>query len=297
MEIRLLDNKSIDKQSWDKCLFNSRNFELYMQSAYLDTIFPKWKALVAGDYKAVFPIFEKKILIWKLLRQPLFTGPCLVTGTDQTAINSIISYLPQLFKKYHWLDLDILDELPELERTYQKYTRKFQCLRIPDKGFTPDNNLRRNLKKANHAGISILDGMNSQEFINGIKKHLLPIHKVLNLSGLNKLNTIIQQRDKFEGKVIKITNNEKTLHAGQFFLTGHNKLYIILSFSTIEGRKKRALHALQTRLINQYLKSEGILHFGGSNIERVAEYNHNYGAEDYIYMRITKKNIPFSIFF
>ena len=296
MEIRLLNNEEIDKKAWDQSLKRSPGFELYLRSAYLDIVFPKWKALVAGDYRAIFPIFEKKIIFWKFLRQPLFTGPCLVVGQDDLSTKKLLDYLPELLKKYHWLELNILNDLPELEKYFKKQNRKLQILKIPEEGFIPDGRLKKNLKRAEKSKIINLVSLNTDEFIKGVKEHLLSAHKALNPSGLRKLHKIISHKDEFGGKCIGIKNEMHSFQAAQFFLKGESKLYIILSLSSEEGRKNSALHALQVKLIDTFLPTKGSLHFGGSNLERVAEYNYNYGAEDVSYMLVTRKKFPFIFF-
>jgi len=293
LEIHFLNNDAIDKKAWDECLLNSPGYELYMQASYLDAVFPAWKALVVGDYAAVFPIFEKKILHWKLLRQPLFTGPCTITGQDQKAVKKLKDYIPGFLMSYHYIDVNLLNDLPDLIPALKKNTRKYQQLKIPTDGFL-DNGLKRNFKKATQAGIESICNLTTKEFIQYIEEHLLAQHKALNKKGVKLLTKIIDLKDSFNGECVGIKNRDGEIQAGQFFLKGYNKIYIILSYSTKEGRKNSALHALQIKLINQHLVPGGILHFGGSNIERIAEYNHNYGANDILYWRITKKRFPFN---
>lgn len=294
MEIQFLNNEAIDKKAWDECLLRSPGFELYMQASYLDTVFPQWKALVVGNYEAIFPVFEKKNFQWKILRHPLFTGPCTISGQNPEAVTKLKKHLPDFLKSYHYIDFNILNDLPDLNPAFQKTIRKYQQLQIPDEGFNLDTGLKRNLKKATQAGIENLCNLKTYEYIQSIKEHLLAQHKALNKKGVRLLTKIVDQKDSLGGECVGIKNGKDETQAGQFFLKGQNKIYVILSYSTQEGRKNSALHALQIKLINQHLLPGGILHFGGSNMDRIAEYNHNYGAEDITYWRITRKRFPFN---
>lgn len=294
MEIILLENEAIDKKAWDECLFASPGFELYMQASYLDVVFPKWKGLVAGNYEAIFPICEKPFLLWKTLRQPFFTGAWPVTGINKESVQKIIEYLPRFFQKYQYIDINIMNDISGLEEICQKKHQKFQQLVLSPAGFIPDKSLRKNLSRASKLGIETLERVNHDEFIKGIKAHLLTHHNALNSASLAKLSELIQNCERIKGKCIGIQNQEKDFHAAQFFIAEKNRLHFILCYSTEEGRKSSALHALQAELIDKHLQPNGVLHFGGSNIERVAEYNRNFGAKDVSYIRLIRKKFPFT---
>ena len=92
MNIRLVQNKDLDKTAWDNCIGQAVNGNIYAFSWYLDIVCDEWDALVSDNYETVFPLtFRKKFGIWYLY-QPFFT--------QQLGIFSIRHITPQIVEEF-----------------------------------------------------------------------------------------------------------------------------------------------------------------------------------------------------
>ena len=59
-QIHFLKRNEIDTEKWNTCIENATNGLIYSYNFYLDGLCDNWDALVADDYKFLFPLPWRK---------------------------------------------------------------------------------------------------------------------------------------------------------------------------------------------------------------------------------------------
>ena len=79
--IRLIKNKDIDRDKWDRLIAEKGNSRMYALSGYLDAVCRDWNAVIYGDYEVVMPIPIKRKWTGRLrFDMPLFVQQLGIVG-------------------------------------------------------------------------------------------------------------------------------------------------------------------------------------------------------------------------
>ena len=167
--IRLLKHNEINKRRWDDCINKSFNGNVYALSWYLDIVHPNWNALIENDYERVMPLTNSKKFGLSYMFQPFFVQQLGVFSTSQLSqddVDNFINAIPQQYlltqyrlNSYNKVDYDSdiiakhrnveLDLIYDYQYLYNNY----------------NNNTKRNLAKAEAAGLSINNNINPEIII------------------------------------------------------------------------------------------------------------------------------------
>lgn len=284
--IHYLKNKEIDYTKWDACITSAHNRLIYGFSWYLDIVCDDWDALVLGDYEAVFPLPKRKKWGVSYIYQPFF---CQQLGVFSNKKN---------------LDVDVfLEAIPK----YFKYVELNICAESKFKVKSNVNHLL-SLKK----GIAFIQEKYSSSHKKGIRKaqkkgikittepvkEFMQIKRVLaaNHMGADSLNLLCELMSKTirrgSGEIFSAILDGKVI-ASIFLLLDVDRIILLSSYSTEEGRKKKAYFLLLDHVFGQYQNSSFIFDFEGSNLKGVAEVNEGFGATKTIYSTIKINRLPF----
>lgn len=298
-EIRFLKNSQIDYSKWDEVVDLSPQGKIYYYSWYLDLIHPYWNACVLGDYEMVFPVLDKKKFLISYVITPIFIQESGVIAKDdnKVEVSSFVRCLSHSQSiQYMNLFLSPGNYLNQ-SKNFKIHFRKAQQISLNqtyDSIYTSySNHLKRNLRKANKNKLKLVYDENGDSVVDFFKlnrggqlKELSEIHFVI----LKKLfKTII---DNNKGKVISVYHND-VLIANAFFIFSNNQVIYFKGSSNKIGRNLSAMHFLMDEVIKSNVSKSNFFDFGGSNIDSIARFNYNFGAEDYSYPVYKENRLPF----
>lgn len=289
---RVLQRGQIDIERWDALVLKSPFFKHYYLSSYLDAASENWCALVAEDYKWVWPLPFK--LKWtKKVYQPLLCQQLGPIGSEKLSNEELLHSLSILEKSFNFWNVKFNDCYTELPFKGIKKHRNITLSLDQDYG-TLSSSYKRSvitsLKKFPNDGSIILENEYSHWAINAFRSSS-------RYKSLSILNDDFYARVKkiylaFERDSAAFTVSAKIADriVGQILVLEAGKRLLILFTALIdEGRKFGAMHAIFDHLIARYANKEGyILDFEGSNDDKVAQFYRSFGGEEHVYLQSHK---------
>ena len=301
MKIVHLKHKDIDKVRWDAAIKKASNGNPYALSWYLDIVSPEWEALISPDYATVMPLTVKKKMGFNYLCQPPFSQQLGIFGynsDDALTIQSFLNILSQMFnlieinfnEANHELPSDVLSKpndtyFLDLEAQYADITSRYS------------NNLKRNIKKAEKAGLTICENNSIEKLINIFRKHKGKHIKTLNNDAYKKLSEIARSAiEKGCGKILEVyTSDDKEPCGGAFFMSDEKRTVFLFSALTEKGKKNAAMPFLIDEYISQVAGEKRILDFEGSNQKNLARFYKSFGTKKNIYFQICYYKFPYIV--
>lgn len=298
MEIRYLKHHEIDKLKWDSCIEQALNFQVYAYSWYLDITAPGWEALVADDYKAVFPLTAKK-KIFRYLYQPFFSQQLGFFYPDKSyapELKNIIKAIPEQFKLID-IYLNYTNDSLQLKNGKVNTRRNIILDLTPDykqlHKFYSDHT-KRNLKKAQQAHQQI-GTCSIKEVVANYRKNKGAETRALTNKHYDLLSTLLttfQNRNMLE--VMAVTDAQKTILCSAAFLHTPKRIYYLLGSTHEKGKEMRSMFLMFNELISTYAETDKVLDFEGSEIPGVARFFKGFGAvkQHYYHLHINKLPLP-----
>ena len=298
-DIIYLKREAIDINKWDRCIEESCNGLIYAYSFYLDQMATHWDALILSDYEAVMPLTWNKKWGITYLYQPSLTpqlGIFSRTGTSERIVNSFIrkagnhfkfaeiffnynNYSPR-FRIHHNYILDLNSSYHFLQSKYEK-------------------DLQKNLKRARRFHFKYVKEYDLKKALSLHEEQYrdrTPHVKSADYKNFEKLCFQLKQRDAIMTRAV--VNSNDALLALAMMLISRNRIYLLESTTSDEGRKMQSNHFLLDAIIQEFCEKELILDFVGSDIPGIAHFYKNFGTRDepYFFLKINKLPWPLNLF-
>ena len=294
--IRLLKHNEINKRRWDDCINKSFNGNVYALSWYLDIVHPNWNALIENDYERVMPLTNSKKFGLSYMFQPFFVQQLGVFSTSQLSqddVDNFINAIPQQYlltqyrlNSYNKVDYDSdiiakhrnveLDLIYDYQYLYNNY----------------NNNTKRNLAKAEAAGLSINNNINPEIIISLFRNNRGKDVKHWKDKEYNRLleliNIAISQECCF---TIGINDLDNNTIAGAVFMHSHDRIIFLFSGSDEAHKDKHALTMLLDNVIREFSETQYTLDFEGSDNDGLARFYKGFGGAEVFYPEVKYNNL------
>lgn len=283
--IQYLRHSEIDFIKWDNCIDNAINGLPYAFAWYLDIVAEgQWNALIIDDYAAVFPIPFKNRIVYKQIYQPFFTQQLGLFYTDvkyALMVAACISTIPSAFKKIN-LQLNTANSIgddgniPKFKVTHHiSLNVKYETILA---GY--NSNTKRNLKKADAAGLKLVDLNDVSELISFRRKYLVAeLNGVQTDKDLYRLQKLLEKALLLGKGIVKgVVDANNNLSSIIFLLQSNGYLIYLSAVSSDEGKKIGAMNYLIDGVLKQFCMSNIIFDFEGSMIAGLAQYYKGFGG-------------------
>lgn len=294
--IRLLKHNKIDKVKWDDCVNKSFNGNVYALSWYLDIVHPEWDALIENDYERVMPLTCSKKLGISYMFQPFFVQQLGVFSTSELSqddVDRFIDAIPQQYRltQYRLNSFNKVDYESDMIVRH----RNVELDLIYDYQYLYNNynsNTKRNLAKAEAAGLSINHNVNPEIIINIFRNN-----KGKNVKHwrdkeydrlLELLNVAISKECCFN---ISVNDRDNNIIAGAIFVCSHDRIIFLFSGSDEKHKDKHALTMLLDNVIREFSETQYTLDFEGSDNDGLARFYKGFGGTEVFYPEIRYNNM------
>lgn len=282
--MKLVERKYIDIQKWNDAISKSDVENVFMYAWYLDAVCSHWCALITDDYKTILPVpYTKKLGVRQMIQAP-FTREYDIIGNEFNW-SEVLSFLSTEFKSIHFRNQNKGLVNSQKVRTHQLLSLK------DDYQISYSTNAKRILKKAN--GYTIESAKNPLIVLDLFRENVA--HKVDTISKqdlvvLEKL--MITALEIKRGELLVVKENKEIVAAG-FFLFDKHRVTYLKGASTESSKKAGAMYYLMNQAMLRYQSDFITFDFGGSDIEKVAEFYHKFGAADRTYYDYSIDDLPF----
>lgn len=292
MKIRLLSYNDIDLEAYNRCVESSPFASMYAMSWYLDVVSPRWKLLMAGDYRYVMPLPVKEKWGLKYLMQPYF---CQQLGIFSSSVLSVdvykrfISAIPYCIYRLQFNSGNLFDERLSVRNNYV-LDLNHSYLYI-QKNYK--KNFIRNLKKAERENLRLEESTDWSVFSDVVKNNAgeRPIRSLLDV-----FETVIQQiKHRVIIKIWSVRNEQASVLSSALFVQWKNRIYYMLPVSTAEGKQKQSMSFLLDKFIEQHAGRELVLDFEGSSLPGVARFYAGTGAVNECFPVLSRPDFLFEL--
>lgn len=293
--IKYVSQSDIDKAKWDNCIRKADNGVIYAYSFYLDHMSLHWGALVLGDYDMVMPLPWNSKYGIHYIYQPFLTAQLGVFGNQITPqlLNEFIKAIPSKFKLVElplnsgnlpgaWPDLVMRDNfILDLNRPYPQLFESY------------NENIKRNIKKAQQAGCTMEKGFDVEKVISLALQQMKVYDKESsnNVTRFRKLYEFLHSREM--ATTYGVVSEKNELLASCVFFFSHHRAYYILVGNHSNGKNIGASHALIDSFIKDHTGKNILLDFEGSDIPGLALFYSGFGAKEEKYPALRLNRLPF----
>ena len=280
---------------------HSRQPMAYAYSWYLDIVSPGWKALVAGDYEAVFPLTGN----WKMgihyLHQPFFTqqlGIFKRTDSSGVGIEDFIHAIPPRYRfieiclnesNIHDLKTVPFRALPNYHLSISKpYTDIYD-------GYTSScrNSIRKFVQETGKKDFAFAENVDPDVLIDLFRENRGSLVSELKNTHYRILESLIMEcLDMNLGEIWLLHTLEGVPLAGAFFLDSPGRKIYLFAASTQRGRDRLAMFYLIDSYIRKYAGNRLILDFEGSAMDNLAHFYKGFGAQRVMYPMLRINKLP-----
>lgn len=276
--IQHLTHNKIDFKLWDAHLAHCINTNVYAQHWYLNTVCPKWEALIVGNYDVMVPLPVKTFLGVSYLVQPLWVqqlGVFYKAKISEALFHEIIQFIK---KKYWRVNFSFNASNLEFLQTHvgNNYVLKLQkpFSEIKKAYKNKDISTARNKSGLEIKTTDIITAIQLFEQ-SKIGKTLQPFnnkaYKIL-------LNLVMEANKHGKSHVLACFKNNVAISA-VVILEFNSSFTLLFTGTGNEGRKERALLKLLDWFIGNNCEMHTYFDFEGSNNNSIAKFYASWGAQ------------------
>ncbi|MCK5774564.1 MAG: hypothetical protein KAH25_00220 [Bacteroidales bacterium] len=300
--IRYIKNEDIDIQKWDDCIRNAVNSRVYAYSWYLNTVVSNWSALVLDDYKAVFPIALGKKIGVQYAYQPVFTQQLGLFTSLLMTPKLVESFIKELKRISPLIQIN-LNSYNKISSNIIKVTQKvnheldlISSYDILKKSYS--KNLKRNIKKAQKANLSISKNIKPEAVIHLFRENRGKEIPNLNDEDYQKLNRLAYKALKLNmAEIWGVYTSANSLCAAAIFMKNHHRIVFLFSATNSEAKKHSAMPFLIDAFIKEYSETQNTFDFEGSNDANLARFYKSFGSTLVHYPHVFHNDLAFPINF
>jgi hypothetical protein len=299
---KYLKHHEIDKERWDKCVFNSRQSQIFAMSYFLDVVSPDWEAIVKeedGQYAAVLPVPQRKKYFIRYIVHPFFAQQLGFFSIDTLTEHDYRETIALLKKKFSYIssyrfnidnDQELIRELYPAAVINQTY---YLDLNRPYEeiwqGYARGH--KYSVKKKVALTISETDDLEG----------LLLLFNTFTFPGYSKtypqyfkavreLYQVLQQKNMC--RIYAAMDESGTVCASTLILYFKKDVIILKLTSSNLGKRLNASTKLLDFIILSYAGKAETCNFGGTGKPSIHYYYEGFGCQPVSYLQISLNNLP-----
>lgn len=299
--IKYLENQQIDFEKWDHCIERSLNGIFYAYSWYLDMTAPGWAALVEGDYESVMPLPNRKKLGIRYIFQPFFVQQLGIFSTTSLSAEVTTRFFEAIPRSFCFaeLNLNTFNQANEIIgiKTANRITHHLDLIEPYEQiEQRYSSNTRRNIKKAEKAGVFITSHGRPEEIIETFRKNRGREIKAFSEGDYKVLKHLIYSgMHRGMVTIMSAYSVENNFCAGIVFFQSHKKPVFLFSGSTPQARDNGAMFMLVDAYIREMAGKELVLDFEGSSDSQLARFYKGFGSKECVFLQIEINRMPFGL--
>lgn len=298
MKLKFLQYNQIDKHKWDETITSSYNSIVYAFSWYLDSVSPKWSALVSYDYQYVMPLPVQRKYGFKFVIQPYFVQQLGIFSSKKITPEVSDFFFNELSNRYRYTEINLnkfmdVSGLPyQLKKNITYELDLIQSYGSMKKSY--NKNTQRNLKKIADLNIEFSDSnLTSNDFIAFYRKQIDAQLSLLNNKHYRIIRKIVNIHNFPQQTPLIISARiENRLCAVAFFIKSRERIIYLLGASSVEGKKSLAMFGIFDFVIWKFSGKNIVLDFEGSNISNIARVYTGFGGKPFTYFTLKINKLP-----
>ncbi len=271
---------------------------IYSYSWYLNTVCPKWNALIEGDYETVMPLPIISRFGFKGIKTPKFIGSLGIFSSkliSNKKIETFFSAIPygiffinlniNKFNRLEWNSPKVTEKSHfelDLVKPYYKISRNYDTL------------LKENLDKAKRYKLSFLKSISPNEMLDLVKtQSVFSANPQSDKENIKLLRILISTSLRYQfGELFGVYDAFNNLSSAAFFVWSENRAILLHYCTTPEGIHENAFHFLIDNFIHKYSGKFVTLIFDYTHTKEHTETFKHFGAIESQYQNIIVNRYP-----
>jgi len=283
-QIDIIPSDKIKRQQWNDCIQKNSNPLIYAYTYYLDSMTNNWHGIIINDYEAVMPVpWRKKYGIRYTYAVPFIQQLGIFSSSKEKYEDLFLQQLFQ-FCKYGDYNFNYSNRIITTARTNFIIDLSLSYEGIY-KSYKDD--LVNNLKRASKQELlytNDTDYKNAIEIYRSIYASRFPNTVEKNYKNFETLCTYLQQQN---GVIIRsVKNASNKLLSIALLLKDEFRLYNLMNTTLEEGRKTEANHFLFDNILKEFVNSNLLFDFEGSDIPGVKSFYEKFGSSNQTYYKL-----------
>lgn len=295
VSLQYLHRKEIDDLKWNECLRSSVNRLVYAHTSYLDCMSPGWDAIVGGNYDFIMPLTWRKKWGIRYLYQPAFVQQLGVYGKEELTADLLQHFLNKTQDHFRFAEiyLNYKNQLDAFDIRQNYVLNLEQSYDNIYAGYKTDlkNNLKLSQKHSLHFGFADM-----RDVLKTYKKEYAERHPAIrniDYTGFERLCAQLQKKDNLILRAVTVNGKENLSSA--LLIKKYDRMHLVHSVTTTEGRKFKANHMLLDSIIREFAGKAILLDFEGSDVPGIAHFYSNFGAINQPYYFWKYNNLPWPL--
>lgn len=294
--IQYISGTAVSIEKWNECINTSALGTLYADPAYMTVMAGNWGAFVLGDYMAVMPVFPRKKWGITYLYQPAFIQKTAIYSREILSHQLISDFLHACRNEFKFGELYVAnfsDSIKVIRKNNFLVSLSDEYDKI-ESGYKTD--LNRNRKIAGRYGFRYCKSVNAKLVFDHFKK---AYSHELNYTSqdYDHLQKYCNSHNDADRIIIREIWLEDILQAACLCIADQRRIYLLLNYTSPEGRKRSANHFLLDQLIKEFAGSGKTLDLEGSDQPGIAHFYQNFGAVNELYFFVGWNQLPWPILF
>ncbi|MFT5861097.1 MAG: hypothetical protein ACI865_003216 [Flavobacteriaceae bacterium] len=283
MKLNLIQRERLDGARWNELVARTSDAAFFSYTWYLDAIAENWCVLVDENYSVGIALPFTKRLSQKILYTPIFVSYMELLGNkDLINFSELEEQIRSIFK---------LIEIEFKEPLLGNDNESFIC-QVTDGSTKRKSQVNRMLNKANRFELKVRPTSNWQSVFDIIKSELINKFTGMSTVSMGRLEEMYREAEK-DGKLcaFEVTKDE-ICQGGVICFVHQGQLYYSKGATLELARDNGGMYLAMDAAIANAMEDKRLFDFGGSRVEGVRRFNHNFGGSDLEYFSYRIDNGP-----
>ena len=283
MKLKLIQREGLNVAKWNELVARTSDAAFFSYSWCLDSIAENWCVLVDEKYSAGIALPYTKRLSKHILYSPIFVSYMELLG-DKKEINHV-ELSEKILSEFKLIEVEFKE--PILGNVHDL----FVC-QITNGSTKRKSQVNRMLNKANRFDLEVRTSTKWQPIFEIIKSELIHKFTGMNEVSMSRLEEMYRTADK-DGKlkVFEITK-DNVCQGGVICFVNKHRLYYSKGATLETTRNQGGMYLAIDAAISHAMENQLLFDFGGSRVEGVRRFNHNFGGSDLEYFSYRIDNGP-----
>lgn len=292
ISIQYLSRKSIEVRKWDQCIHAASNSLVYGYSWYLDAMTDHWDGLILNDYEVVMPLPWRKKYGIRYVYPPAFCQQLGVFGQQVHHTKYLDQFLNSARQHFPFMEMNLNFEnnypgtIPGTNFTLALDTRYENIFAE----YKPT--LQQDIAKAGKSGLQYFKTSNYRLILESYRHTYGHRFSHVTSEDFQKLTDLCSILDKKNKLIIREAGFENNKMAGALLFDLDNRLYLMASVTSPEGREYKATHFLINEVIREFTGLRKTFDFEGSGLPGVSRFYKSFGPINQPYFFFKHNGLP-----
>ncbi len=299
--IRYIQRSAINATAWDASIAAAPNGMPYHYYCYLDTLCPRWDALVLNNYEAVMPLPWRRAWGISYLYQPAFLPQCGIIGPAPVTAAMAGDFLRELGRHFRYGTYTFNEGNPALPQAGGQWRQRTNYL-LPLTEDAPtlqasfNRDAAKNIRQARKAGLQLTETLDPSLLVELFRESYGSLNPSVGNRDYEALLRWFRQRSSLPETVCYGIRDPKGdwMGAGAF-LKDKRRLTYILGAPSAAGRKHNAIYFLLSEVVNRFAGTGMVFDFEGSDIPSVAQFYAKFGPQAIAYPEWHFNRLPWPL--